>query len=132
MMRETNPHNLNLPYMLEAYTSRLMMPNTEATHQSYRQAVAPPTNENKYQIAERYLLESLPIFREHYKEDNLAIYANECKLAYAQMMQNKFAEAEPHVRICKEAETEIKDESHLKSLRSFLSLLEETSVKNNR
>ena len=27
MMRETNPQNLNLPYMFEAYSGRLMMPD---------------------------------------------------------------------------------------------------------
>ncbi len=61
MMRETNPHNLNLPYMLGAYTVRLIMPDTTELHEQYLQAVIPPTNENKHQIAERYLLESLPI-----------------------------------------------------------------------
>ncbi|HLM59665.1 MAG TPA: serine/threonine-protein kinase, partial [Pyrinomonadaceae bacterium] len=88
MMRETNPKNLNLPYMLEAYASRLMLPDTPETHETYRQAVTPPTDENKYQIAERFLLEALPIFRDHYKEDNSAIFMNECRLAYALAMQD--------------------------------------------
>jgi hypothetical protein len=37
------------------------MPDTTELHEQYLQAVIPPTNENKHQIAERYLLESLPI-----------------------------------------------------------------------
>lgn len=125
MMRETNPHNLNLPYMLESYSSRLALPDMSQTHETYRQSVIPPTDENEYQIAERYLRESLPMFRFHYKEDNIAIFSNECKLAYAQIMQNKIAEAEPHYRICKEAETKLQSESQLKTIKKFLSQIEE-------
>jgi hypothetical protein len=109
MMRETNPKNLNLPYMLEDYTARLIMPYYEKSHEQYLQAIVPQTSENKYQIAERFLLEALPVFREHYKEDNRAIANNECKLAYAQIMQNKFAEAAPHYRICKEGADKFDD-----------------------
>ena len=131
MMRETNPHNLNLPYMLESYTSRLIMPDTQKTHEKYLQAVIPSTNENKYQIAERYLLESLPIFREHYKVDNSAIFANECKLAYAEVMQNKLAEAEPHYRICKESADKLENENHANIMRKYSSQIEEVLAANN-
>ena len=131
MMRETNPHNLNLPYMLESYTSRLIMPDTQKTHEKYLQAVIPSTNENKYQIAERYLLESLPIFREYYKVDNSAIFSNECKLAYAEVMQNKFAEAEPHYRICKESAGKLENENHANIMRKYSSQIEEVLKKNN-
>jgi serine/threonine protein kinase len=107
MMRETNPKNLNLPYMLEDYTARLIMPDLEEYHEQYRQAVVPQSSENKYQIAERLLLEALPVFRAHYAEDNTAIYRNQCKLAYARIMQNKFDEAAPLYRTCKESEAEL-------------------------
>lgn len=107
MMRETNPHNLNLPYMLEAYSSRLTLPDyDEATHETYRQSAIPPTDENEYQIAERYLRESLPMFRFHYKEDNLAIFANECRLAYVLATQEKWTDFDEHYRVCKQGETE--------------------------
>ncbi len=85
-MRETNPTNLNFPYMLEAYSSRLMMPNTPQTHQIYLQAVIPRTGENKYQVGERLEREALSIFRLHYKEDNRAILIHECVLAYTLAM----------------------------------------------
>ena len=120
MMRETNPHNLNLPYMLEAYTVRLIMPDTTELYEQYLQAVIPPTNENKYQIAERYLLESLPIFREHYKEDNQVIYGNECKLAYTRLKQNKVAEAAPHLQICRQGA----DKLDAEIMRIFLDSIE--------
>ena len=130
MMRETNPHNLNLPFMFEAYTSRLMMSDARKFHDQYRQAVIPATDENKYQIAERYLLESLPIFREHYKVDNLAIYANECKLAYAQIKQNKFTEAAPHHEICKDGATKLQ-RTEVKAIKRYLSEIEKTATENN-
>ncbi|HEX8249426.1 MAG TPA: serine/threonine-protein kinase [Pyrinomonadaceae bacterium] len=128
MLRETNPKNLNLPYMLEAYTARMMLPGYEESHEKYLQAVIPPTSENKYRIAERYLLEALPVFREHYKEDNIAIFLNECKLAYAQIMQNKFAEAEPHHRICRESVDKLQNEDHAKLVRNYLSQIEAASA----
>ena len=98
MMRETNPNNLNLPYMLEAYTSRLMMPDIPETNEQYRSAVFPLTMENKYQIAERYLRESLPVFRLHYKQDNPPIFAAECKLAYTLAIQEKWTDFDRALR----------------------------------
>ncbi|MBK8466444.1 MAG: serine/threonine protein kinase [Chloracidobacterium sp.] len=103
MMRETNPNNLNFPYMLEAYTAYLVLPGRyEKYHEPYRNAVIPPTDENSYQIAERYLRESLPVFRLHYKEDNSAIFAAECKLAYTLAVQEKWADFEEHYEVCKQ------------------------------
>ncbi|HEX8734128.1 MAG TPA: serine/threonine-protein kinase [Pyrinomonadaceae bacterium] len=131
MMRETNPNNLNLPYMLEAYTSNLMLPDREEYHEKFLREAIPPTAENKYQLAEKYLLEALPIFRRHYKEDNIAIFQNECKLAYAQAMQNKFAEAAPHYRICKESAAKLQNESHAKIIKKHISDIEEIFTANN-
>jgi serine/threonine protein kinase len=131
MMRETNPDNLNLPYMLEAYTAFLMLPGQEKYHEKFLQDAIPPTSENKYQLAERYLLESLPLFRRHYSEDNIAIFQNECKLAYAQAMQKKFAEAEPHYRICKESAAKLQNENHEKIIRKHVSEIEEVFASSN-
>ena len=107
IMRETNPNNLNFPYMLEAYSARLMLPDEYEIHEPFRNAVFPPTVENKYQIAERYLRESLPVFRLHYKEDNSAIYAAECKLAYTLAMQEKWMDFDEHYAVCKQSETSV-------------------------
>ena len=87
--------------MIESYTSRLMMPDVPQTHEAYLRAVTPPTDENKYQIAERYLREAMPIFRFHYKEDNYAIFINECKLAYSLAMQDKWLDFDEHFAVCK-------------------------------
>ncbi len=115
MMRETNPKNLNLPYMLVDYAYRLVdsdyndegflqsaIPMTaQEFNEAYRRAALPPTTEDKYQLAERYLKEALPIFREHY-EDNYAIVLNECNLAFVLIKQNKRAEFDEHYQICKQ------------------------------
>ncbi len=108
MMRETNPNNLNFPYMLEAYTACLMMPDSyEKYHETFRKAVMPPTDENKYQIAERYLRESLPVFRLHYKVNNSAIFGAECKLAYSLAMQEKWTDFDEHYAVCKQSENSV-------------------------
>ncbi len=130
MMRETNPQNLNLPYMFEAYTANLMFPKYPDTAEAYRNTVIPPTNENKYQIAERYLRESLPVFRLHYKEDNSAIYAAECKLAYTLAMQEKWTDFDEHFGKCKSGS--IKYEGKSNSLREFYELVEKALAEKNR
>jgi len=127
MMRETNPNNLNLPYMLEAYTANLVMPGKyEKMHEPYRNAVIPSTDENNYQIAERYLRESLPVFRLHYREDNSAIYAAECKLAYTLAMQEKWEDFDEHYDLCK------RGASSTQAVQSFLTMVDEKLAELNR
>ncbi len=125
MMRETNPNNLNLPYMLEDYTNRLMMPETfEKYHEQYRNAVFPPTVENKYQIGERYLREMLPVFRLHYKQDNRAIFAAECSLAYTLAMQEKWTDFDEHFSLCKQSEGKELDAAVAKGLKELAAVIE--------
>jgi serine/threonine protein kinase len=129
MMRETNPNNLNFPYMLEAYTACLMLPDKyEKYHEPYRDAVFPPTVENKYQIAERYLRESLPVFRLHYKKDNEAIFAAECKLAYALAMQENRKDFDEHFAVCKQSE----NSASAKELKWFVEMVEKVLAEKNR
>ncbi|MEO6049855.1 MAG: serine/threonine-protein kinase, partial [Pyrinomonadaceae bacterium] len=111
MMRSTNPNNLNLPYMFVAYSSRLMLPDTPQTHEAYRNAVTPPTDENKYQIAERYLREGLVVLRLHYKDDNQAIFSAECGLSYTLVMQEKWEALDEHFSICKQGEFNLPETS---------------------
>ncbi len=130
MMRETNPYNLNLAYMLEDYTSRLMMPNLPKLHEQYRNAVFPPTDKNKYQIAEELLRESLPVFRHHYKQDNSAIFAAECKLAYTLSMQEDRKDFEEHYMFCKQGKA--KFEGKTNSLKIFSEMVEKALAENNK
>ena len=120
MMRETNPKNLNLPYMLSAYAHSLTVSDLEPYrkdylnlgippptdvqnhNETYRRAAIPPTDEDKYQLAERYYKESLPIYWEHYKQINYSIVLDECNLAFVLIKQKKLGEFEEHYRICKQ------------------------------
>ena len=130
MMRETNPNNLNFPYMLEDYTAKLILPENQQYHEPYRAAALPPTDENTYQIAERYLRESLPVYRLHYKEDNAAIYAAECKLAYTLAMLEKWADFDEHYGKCREAREKYEGKSE--TLYEFLGLVEKTLAEKRR
>ena len=143
MMRETNPNNLNLPYMLEFYANRLVSPNgyeTEAElkypheeyHETFRQAAIPPTSENKYQLAERYWREALPVYRFHYKEDNYAIFLAECNLVYVLAMQDKWTDFDEHFGICRQGETKAQGEAQLKGMRNLIERVERTLVEKNR
>ncbi len=126
MMRETNPSNLNLPYMIESYAHRLMMPDSIQLHEHYRNAVLPPTDEDKYEIAEKMLRESLPIFRLHYKTDNSAIFAAECRLAYTLAVQEKWTDFDEHFALCRQ-----EYEGKSKSLKEFYELVEKALVSKN-
>lgn len=128
MMRETNPNNLNLAYMLEDYTARLILPEYEKNHLTFRKAFLPTTNENKYEISERLLRESLPVFRFHYKEDNNAIFAAECKLSYALAMQKKWTDFDEHFTICKNGKDKLINTK--KTTTSFYDLAEKAMIEN--
>ncbi|MEJ7578746.1 MAG: serine/threonine-protein kinase [Pyrinomonadaceae bacterium] len=131
MMRETNPGNLNLPYMLSAYANHLTSPEyTPQRHETYLQAAIPPTDEVKYQLAERYYKEALPIYWEHYKEFNQAIVGDECKLAFVLIKQNKRAEFEEHYQICKQRW--VYPPPDPKYPKSVLDFIEEVLAVNNR
>ncbi len=134
MMRETNPNNLNYPYMLEDYTAHIMLPEFEKSHQIYRNAVQPPTDENNYQIAERMLRESLPIFRLHYEKDNEAVISAECKLSYVLAMQEKWTDFDEHFQICRQTNTNSSEKILFSTYSDFVELvekvLEEKNIKN--
>ena len=120
MMRDTNPNNLNFPYIIEAYTARLISPANPEIHDAYLRAVTPATDENKHQISERYLRESLPVFRIHYKDDNRPIFGAECQLAYALAMQEKWSDFDEHYSICKESKAKLNDPDSAKILNAYV------------
>lgn len=101
MMRETNPLNLNYPYMIEDYVSRLILPKYAEQHEAHYAALN--TTENRYKIAEQMLREADVTFRHHYAEDYPAVIANGCRLAYALTMQGRPDEAAPYEKTCRDA-----------------------------
>lgn len=102
MMRHTNPQNLNLAYMLGAYSAYLIgVEYSEDVHQAFRNAASAQTGEDRFQIAEPMLRESLPIFRLHYKTANAAVNNAECRLSYVLAMQRKWTESDEHLAVCR-------------------------------
>lgn len=132
MMRDSNANNLNFPYIIEGYTARLMLPDSPETHEAYLKAVTPATDENKYQIAERYLRESLPVFRLHYKEDNRSIFGAECKLAYTLVRQEKWTDFDKHYAICRESQVKPQDSASAKILKSYIDQVDKALVEKMR
>ena len=128
MMKETNPKNLNLPYMLEAYANHLSMDEYQHLHEPYRQSVLPATNLGKYEIAENYYEEMLELFRFHYEDGHYVIIITNCYAAIAELKQKKYAEADEHYRVCKQAENKFQLESQTESIKSRLEKIEAMRV----
>lgn len=104
MLRDLNPRNINYAFMYEAYVANLIIPEREAGHELWRRAVAPATDENKYQIAERMLREALEVWKIHYPPDHGVHLTKNCWLAYALAKQEKWQEFDAPFQICRQIE----------------------------
>lgn len=113
MMKDTNPLSRNLPFMYEAYTARLMLPEEENLHEAYRRAVIPRTDENKYEIAERMLREALVLWEATYPPDHGVVLDKNCWLAYTLAKQEKWAEIDGPYKICQQIESKSKTDASL-------------------
>ena len=87
----------------------------------------PLTDENKYQISERYLREMLSVLRLHYKEDNYTIFAAECELAYALTMQETRKDFDGHFAVCKQGEEKLKGTDLAEDMRKNVEFVEKQS-----
>lgn len=127
MMRGTNPKNLNLPYMLMHYGYWLILPRyPEEIREAAFQTARSNANEDKYQIAERFFQEALPLYKEHYADDNLAVIENQCIIAFTQLKQGKIGEFESNYQECKLATAKIENEKIKQTLQKTLAMIEET------
>jgi len=124
MMRDTNPRNIHYAYMFESYAAKLILPEGESLHEAFRSSVIPPTDENRYQIAERMLREALGVWKIHYPPDHGVILDKNCWLAYALAKQEKWTEfAEPY-QICKQIETKVQTDESFKTILPDVELVE--------
>jgi len=124
MMRETNPKNLNLPYMLEAYANRLSMNEYGHLHEAYRQSVIPATDLGKQEIAEKYYEEMLQLFALHYESGHYAIVLTNCYLALNKATQKKLTPAEANYQVCKQSENKFNLESQSATINDMLRKIE--------
>lgn len=132
MMRDTNPRNINYAYMFESYAAKLMLPESESLHEAFRSSVVPPTNENKYQIAERMLREAIQVWQFHYPPDHGVILAKNCWLAYSLAKQEKWTEFDEPYRICKQIETKAQSDASFKTILPEVELVEKVLKEKNR
>ena len=49
-------------------------------------------------------MEALPLFREHYEEDHIAIIQSKCSLSLIKIESGEFAEAKKNFKFCREEE----------------------------
>ncbi|HQU84815.1 MAG TPA: serine/threonine-protein kinase [Pyrinomonadaceae bacterium] len=124
MMRDTNPRNIHYAYMFESYAAKLILPEGESLHEAFRSSVIPPTDENRYQIAERMLREALSVWQLHYPPDHGVILAKNCWLAYSLAKQDKWTEFNEPYQTCKQIETKAQTEESFKTILPEVALVE--------
>ena len=124
MMRETNPKNLNLPYMLEAYAKGLSLDKYQHRHEAYRQSVTPATDLGNHEVAEKYYDEMLQLFGLHYESGHYAIVLTNCYLALNKATQKKLSPADPNHQICKQSENKFELKSQSAAINDLLSIIE--------
>ena len=127
MMRETNPRNLNLPYMLEGYANQLTSTEPIDLTDIYLQEALPPPTDGKYELAEKYYVEMLELFTAHYGEGEYAPIIGNCDVAWIKTKLRKFDEAQTYYQQCKSAETKFQNKDQAKAIRSLLDRIENTS-----
>jgi hypothetical protein len=117
MMRDTNPKNLNLPYMLVHYASWLSLPDYSGELKDAAfQAGQPAPGDNMFSVAERYYGQSIPMFIAHYGSDNGVVTSTRCRLAYVHLKQQKMVEFRDNYSTCINAVAAVHDEDMRKQL----------------
>jgi serine/threonine protein kinase len=101
MMRETNPDNLNLPYMVEDYVSRMFLPKYKNYNGQFSRVLTERTGQDHVKVAEDRLLDADRVFKLHYGLSSPAIRLNFCRLAYVQFRLEKIAESAASERLCR-------------------------------
>jgi hypothetical protein len=130
MMRETNPRNLNLPFMLQEY-SNLLMKDDPNFREIYHRNAIPATDLGSYELAEQYIIEMLELFRFHYGDGHFMVAIANCNLAYVRLKQNKFPESEMPYQVCKQSENSFPLESQTKAIKLILDKVETLRINNN-
>ena len=105
MMRETNPRNLNLPYMLEDYGARMcaVKEQAPAVSDAFFKVAEPAPGVTKCGLAATYYIEMLELLKPHYPPTSEIFPAVNCTIAYLLTKDGRRGEAEPYVQSCREA-----------------------------
>jgi hypothetical protein len=104
MMRETNPANLNLPYMLEAYGANLcrVEPLSEERSDAYMKVYGAPAGATKCGLAVEHYKEMLELLRPHYPPNSGIFFSINCTIAALAAKDGRIAEVRQHLNACRE------------------------------
>jgi hypothetical protein len=124
MMRETNPKNLNLAYMLRDYSNRLWREDSKENFEIYYRNALPAPQTDRLALAENYLTESNKIFLEHYPKENGIVILGKCYLAMVQIERGKFEQAKRNFIFCNQGNY---SENMKKEIEKYTKLLKKGS-----
>ncbi len=122
LMREQDPTNINLPYMLQDYSNRLWNDERQELFDIYYRNAIPSPQTDRLTLAENYLTESLPIFRKHYAEDHSTVKYGKCLIGMIQIEKKKFDEAKGNFGFCFEVSN---SQVFIERRRKYAAILEE-------
>ncbi|MGB7201053.1 MAG: serine/threonine-protein kinase [Pyrinomonadaceae bacterium] len=100
MMRATNPKNLNLPFMLEAYFHQLAGDNRAEFRDMFLRHIPQPAPSDKYLAADQLFDEMLGLLRLHFAEDSVQVVTQKCVGMALKFKINKTAEADDFYQAC--------------------------------
>ena len=106
MMRETNPNNANLPYLLEDLAANTGL------------------NDNNWAQAERLLNEALTLFRQQYGDGHYNVARVYADLSRASRMQGNHVQAAHYQREAEERMNKLTNPAEIKGMQEVFDLLE--------
>ncbi len=105
MMRATNPKNLNLPYMLEAYIARLNSEDEFAKfNEMFLRHVPQPAPNDRYLASDQLSDKMLSLLRLHFGEDSGPVIYQKCGSMNLKHRVNKPAEADEFYQACRQGQ----------------------------
>lgn len=124
MMRETNAKNLNLPYMLMDYSSRLWRESDKEVFEIYYQSAIPKAQTDRLELAENYLKESISLLLNHYPQDSRNVIHAKCYLGMLQINMKKINLAQENFAHC--STNKYKESSeHYQLIKKYTKILQE-------
>lgn len=100
MMRATNPKNLNLPFMLEAFVYRLIDEEYVARAELHLRHAPQPAPNDRYLAADQYFDEMLSLLRLHFEEESAQVINQKCGGMVLKLKVNKLSEAQEFYKVC--------------------------------
>ncbi len=124
MMRETNPENRNLPYMLSDYANRIFFIGTKEQKASYLRELGPSAGQTPGETAFGLYDEALKHFEQHDGDATASIVFLKCRIAMVLTAEKKFAKASPYSEACRNPPGSL-GKAQLEAVRNFVRQIDE-------